>query len=110
MNNHNQTGKAMAHAIYRDAVFNQRFVTDADNLERREHAVAEDGYTARELRFAYECVRDPNSFRGPFTTTIAPAFLPIVQRAVHYFTNEQIRVLGTDHANGRLVIHSPGQP
>ena len=34
MNNHNQTRKPMAHAIYRDAVFYQRFVTDADNLER----------------------------------------------------------------------------
>jgi hypothetical protein len=35
--------------------------------------------------------------------------LPVATRAVRYFTNTDLRVLGTDHATGRLIIQSIGQ-
>jgi hypothetical protein len=104
----------MAHPIYEAAAIASKttaFPTNADRLEERDHEidVHNDGYSARELRFVYECIHHPDSLKGPFTTTLAPDMLPVATRAVRYFTNTDLRVLGTDHATGRLIIQSIGQ-
>ena len=66
-------------------------------------------YTVRELRFAYECMRDPAGLKLPFITTVAPDMVAVSGRAVRYFTNRDMVILGTDHATGRVIVQSPGQ-
>lgn len=105
-------GTHMAHALYNAAALLPSVVgrQDPNRMERYERDLTGDGsYTPRELRFIYECIRDPESYKGPFTTTIAPDLLPAATEAVRYFTNTALEVVGKDHATGRMVVRSRGQ-
>lgn len=101
----------MAHPLYKATVqLPSQFREDPDRLEQREHALDSDGpHSIRELRFAYECVCNHDHYKGPFVTTISPDLLSVVTRAVRYFTNTNLEVLGTDHTSSRLVVKSQGQ-
>jgi hypothetical protein len=101
----------MAHAIYEAAAkIPTQFPTDAEWLEEREHDLTHTrNFTVRELRFAYECVRNPDNFKGAFSTTISPDLLKVTSEAVRYFTNTDLEVLGADHFTKRLLIRSRGQ-
>lgn len=96
----------MAHPLYemRPDTF-----LSADRREQLERQPQEDGYTARELRFVYEVICNPDDPKAPFVTTLAPQLLEAANRATKYFTNRRLEVLGTDHQTGRLIVQAPGQ-
>ncbi len=100
----------MAHAVYKLVASRPGVTRDADWYESLEKQWHDDmTFTPRELRFVYECICDPDNFKGPFQTTIAPKLLDAATEAVRYFTNTALEVLGTDHLTRRVMIRSKGQ-
>lgn len=97
----------VAHPLYCGSHLN----ADPDRLDNYERTSIDSGgvYTFRELRFMYEVMCNREDYKGGFQTTIAPDLLAVATRAVRYFTNEHLQVIGTDHQTGRLIVKSPGQ-
>ena len=86
-------------------------VPNGRRVEQYERDTTPDSrYTGRECRFVMACIApDGQSYRVPFITTISPALLEAAKDAVKHFTNSELRVLGTDHQNGRIIIQSEGR-
>ena len=83
-------------------------VPNGRRVEQYERDTTPDSrYTGRECRFVMACIApDGQSYRMPFITTISPALLEAAKDAVKHFTNSELRVLGTDHQNARIIIQS----